>query len=150
MSWKIKLHCNQPFFTYQNGKLKGQGINEQLEVNQCFLCAGVWFDKGELEKYLAERVRLIGSTDEAAFVSKATDDKVGKCPRCNVEMKKERAPKDSSVTIDRCGQCGGVWLDDVETDKLERASVPVIERFLKKVMKYKELMNKKNGKSFNA
>lgn len=43
------------------------------------------------------------------------EDKIIKCPRCNINMKKVTK---KGVTIDVCKKCHGMWLDDGEIDKL--------------------------------
>ncbi len=127
---QVNLHS-----VYASGKLKGQGKTEQLEIDQCFVCAGVWFQKGELDKYLKERMTIVGASRPSESPVEYLDHKPGKCPQCQAEMKKDRAPKDPKVQIDKCEKCGGIWLDDVEIDKLERAALTIIEKVLMRFTK---------------
>ncbi len=103
--------------------LKGEDLTEEIKLDQCFVCNGVWFDAGELEKYLAEKVTILDSPAIDYKLRKEQNAKIGKCPRCGVDMVKKKAPKDPSVTIDSCEQCKGIWLDNTEIDRLEKANV---------------------------
>ena len=55
-----------------------------LELDQCFSCGGVWFDKGELEKYTKEGLTIIDSPSLSNEMDKLLDKKEGKCPRCDI------------------------------------------------------------------
>ena len=44
-------------------------------------------------------------------------EKLLKCPRCNVKMEKL---KKENVVIDVCNKCGGMWLDKGEMEKLAK------------------------------
>ena len=110
------------FETSEVKELQGATVTYNLELDKCFVCGGVWFDKGELDKYLTEKVTVIDSSSVGADLDKELDAKKGNCPRCQVEMKKTAAPKDPSITVDTCEKCGGVWLDSTEIDRLECAN----------------------------
>ena len=40
-----------------------------------------------------------------------------KCPKCGGEM---QPVVQDSIEVDRCGQCGGLWFDRMELDKLRK------------------------------
>ncbi len=122
---KITVNLNK---VYRSKSLRGEGLTEEIELDQCFVCKGVWFDAGELEKYLAEKVTIVDSPSIGPKLKKEQDEKIGKCPRCGIDMSKKKAPKDSSVTIDFCQQCKGVWLDNTEIDRLEKAGMGFIHK----------------------
>ena len=86
-------------------ELKGAAISQTLEVDQCFVCGGVWFDKGELDKYTTEKVTVIDAPSIGAGLDKEMDKKEGKCPRCSVVMKKIPYEKEKSITMDVCEKC---------------------------------------------
>lgn len=48
-------------------------------------------------------------------MSKETTDTPLRCPRCAITMDKETK---GDVTIDICGKCHGMWLDDNEIERL--------------------------------
>ena len=124
---KITISLNE---AYKSGKIKGKGVTEELELDQCFVCKGVWFDSGELDKYMNEGVTVIDSPPIDSQIKNDQDKKIGKCPRCGVDMIKKEAPKDSSVTIDFCQQCNGVWLDNTEIDRLEKANLGIVGKIM--------------------
>lgn len=103
-------------------ELKGAAISYTLELDKCFVCGGVWFDKGELDKYLTEEITIVDSPALGGGLDRKLDEKKGKCPRCQIELKKTPAPQDKNMTVDMCEKCGGLWLDSTEIDRLERTT----------------------------
>lgn len=124
---RIVVRLNE---AYRSNLLKGEGLTSELELEQCFVCKGVWFDAGEIEKYMDEKVTIIDSPPLEPKLKKELNEKIGKCPCCGVDMVKQKAPKDPSVTIDVCEQCKGVWLDNSEIDRLEKANLGFKEKII--------------------
>ena len=91
-----------------------------LEVDQCFSCGGVWFDRGELEKYTKEGLTIIDSPSLGPDMDKEMDQKEGICPRCQLVLDKVPYQKDPSIMLDTCHKCGGIWLDSTEVDRIEK------------------------------
>ena len=114
--------------TYTTGKNKGEKIRR--EVDQCFECNGVWFDAKELERYLNENLTVINSPEVCPTLKQVHDEKIGHCPTCDIELSKEQAPKDKNVTIDKCQQCQGIWLDMTEIDLLEEQNDESMNKLL--------------------
>lgn len=110
-------------------ELQGATATYELHVDKCFVCGGVWFDKGELDKYLTDQINVIDSPALGGGLDEKLGEKKGNCPRCHIRMKKTAAPKDADMTLDLCEQCHGVWLDSTEIDRLERASKPKLGFF---------------------
>lgn len=84
---------------------------EGVEVDRCVGCHGIWFDARELE-----RLREI----PAAEAVDDGDPRVGRrfndapramCPRCRVPMIRMLDGQQRHVWLERCGTCGGTWLD---------------------------------------
>lgn len=122
-------------------QLQGAGIQYELRLDQCFVCGGVWFDKGELNRYLSENLRIIDSPSLGQKMDKDMDDKHGPCPRCQVKMNKVPAANTKSITTDHCPKCEGIWLDSTEIDRLERANKPgssILENLFKSFSKNKK------------
>jgi len=88
-------------------------------IDHCPLCAGLWFDEGELQYGLAG-----GGREELKRLSTAThapeehDLKPGSCPRCRAPLTRIPSPGRKDLFIDACGLCGGVWYDGGEVDDL--------------------------------
>lgn len=91
---------------------------EDIELDQCDRCSGIWFDSGELQRILGRK-----STDElrSRAKNKREDDaKRATCPRCKGEGKLVQvASLSSDIHIDTCSICGGQWLDGGELEVLQ-------------------------------
>jgi len=88
-----------------------------IELDQCLVCNGVWFDVKELDQYLAEKQVILDSPKTSDYTEH--EKKEGKCPRCEQVLEKKPAPKGAGFFIDVCSKCEGIWLDSSEIDKLE-------------------------------
>ncbi len=103
--------------------LKGALIVEyqNIELDYCPVCHGVWFDAGELEllvdaaglgnhrRYLEEIIHA----PEAA-----TSEKKRKCPICHHKMKKTYIDEDKKIIVDICHVGDGIWFDGGEVENL--------------------------------
>ena len=103
-------------------ELQGAVLSQTLEVDQCFVCGGVWFDKGELDKYVSEKITIIDSPSLGKAMDQELNEKEGKCPRCKEVLKKEPYKNEATIILDVCGKCGGFWLDSTEIDRIERTN----------------------------
>jgi Zn-finger nucleic acid-binding protein len=61
-----------------------------LTVDQCFVCNGVWFDAGEIEKYIEKKLTIVDSPMIDLDTMLDLDKKIVKCPRCNIDMVKNQ------------------------------------------------------------
>ncbi len=91
----------------------------KLSYDMCEECGSFWLDEGELNK-LAYQVTgdiEICSIEKAKDISQHTK----RCPRCeDIELDKVVFLKISDIILDRCGNCGGYWLDGGELDLVNR------------------------------
>lgn len=98
------------------GKLVTVSI-EDIYVDQCDRCGGIWFDALELERVLAE-ARVAPPLGRGA-VRPGDDDRRGRCPRCRVEAYLVQvASRTAPIHVDTCANCGGKWLDGGELELL--------------------------------
>lgn len=90
---------------------------EDVELDRCDACSGIWFDSGELQKILGKKsIDRIRSMAEA---SKDDDARRATCPRCKGEGKLVQVTSlTSDIHIDTCAVCGGQWLDGGELEIL--------------------------------
>ena len=98
-------------------------LNE-VEIDYCTQCAGIWLDAGELEQLLGDTKKsqeLINSFK----VDSHNAEVARKCPICDKKMQKivigSTEPK---LLIDKCGKGDGLWFDKGElNDIVEKAQL---------------------------
>ena len=87
---------------------------DEVEVDFCLDCQGIWLDAGELEMLLSDTEaakKLLASFQTAAKCS----EKPRKCPICLKKMKKILVgPEASAALIDKCRLGDGLWFDKGE------------------------------------
>ncbi len=105
---------------------------QNVELDYCPVCHGVWFDAGELE-LLIEAARL---GDHRSYLDgiinapeAATPEKKRKCPICRRKMKKTYIDEDKKILVDICHVGDGIWFDGGEINHLVKA---LIEKSLAK------------------
>ncbi len=92
---------------------------EGVEVDRCPRCEGMYFDKGELEHMLVSRSAEGVDRSEFTVLSDKHDMMVGRCQRCDVEMRPMVGH--AGLRIDRCPNCGGIYLDQGELAAMRNA-----------------------------
>jgi Zn-finger nucleic acid-binding protein len=99
-----------------------------LEIDQCPSCGGIWFDPGELEKYLGAKIKPLSVPKTTAKTALQLDAETGGCPRCAVPLEHRPDHYNPGVTIDLCGKCGGTWVDGDELARAGGGELPFSER----------------------
>jgi Zn-finger nucleic acid-binding protein len=104
---------------------------EDIEVDLCPSCNGLWLDHGELERMSKkipseiDRLRKLLAKREAT--PPVPSDITNSCPACTGQMKEVKL---GTIHIDYCTRCRGVFLDRGELDaalkaiKDSKATVP--------------------------
>jgi len=87
---------------------------QEVEVDYCTDCSGIWLDAGELELLLGDSQRAEQLLQSFKIDSTRTE-KPRKCPICLKKMKKiivglSTAP----LLIDKCARGDGLWFDKGE------------------------------------
>lgn len=88
-----------------------------VKVDQCDHCGGLWLDQSELGQLLELEESVVKSLRRGQTRAGA-DHQRGKCPRCHHEMLRVASAIRRDVTVDKCPDCGGVWLDGGEFARL--------------------------------
>ncbi|MFC1951472.1 zf-TFIIB domain-containing protein [Chloroflexota bacterium] len=95
--------------------------HDNIELDYCVNCSGVWFDAEELE-LLLEAMQLEEnslSLDSILTTPEAKSaEKKRKCPRCDRKMKKATVSHEPEVLIDACSWGDGLWFDSGEVGQL--------------------------------
>jgi Zn-finger nucleic acid-binding protein len=88
-----------------------------IQIHECGHCKGRWFDRDELRQAKDRTDQDLRWLDFDPFGADADKNKTpsrGKqCPRCEIRMDAIKYDR-SNVTIDKCPQCFGIWLDHNE------------------------------------
>lgn len=90
---------------------------DEVEIDHCPACGGIWLDAGELELLLGDPAQ--GDHFLSSFeTDKVTEEKSRKCPICRKRMEKVSAGTDGKVRVDRCRKNDGIWLDEGELEQI--------------------------------
>lgn len=92
-------------------------VHQGVEIDQCTECSGIWFDKGEYDKMLkVSDIKDLKIKNNEHF---DYDHKRAHCPRCGGEKLMMQVPSvNPDIHMDKCSQCGGIWLDGGEFEEL--------------------------------
>ncbi|MBC8274740.1 MAG: zf-TFIIB domain-containing protein [Chloroflexi bacterium] len=92
-----------------------------IELDYCNDCHGVWFDSTELE-LLLQSMSLDSQNllldDILKSPEAMTQEKKRKCPICGQKMKKTIIGKHPGLLVDICPQEHGLWFDGGEVAQL--------------------------------
>lgn len=97
---------------------------EDVEIDYCTDCGGIWLDAGELELLLGEPRKAAALL--ASFKADAEcKERTRKCPICDKKMQKiVVGSAKPSLLIDKCSRGDGLWFDRGElNDIFERAKL---------------------------
>ena len=85
---------------------------EEIEIDHCTACGGVWLDAGELELLLDDGTNtkeLIASLTPV----QSAEEKV-RCPICSKKLDKVEFGTVQKILLDRCPRNDGIWFDEGE------------------------------------
>lgn len=88
---------------------------DQIEVDYCTNCHGVWLDDGELELLIqdsGEKNKLLNSFT----IDKNSKEKFIKCPICSKKMNKVLCGDINKITLDKCSRHHGLWFNKGELE----------------------------------
>ncbi len=90
---------------------------EQIEIDYCTHCSGLWLDAGELEL-------MIETDQEREYLNTLfkedlkNKEKSYRCPICSKNMIKVSAGNKGEVLIDKCPKNHGLWFDKGELENV--------------------------------
>jgi Zn-finger nucleic acid-binding protein len=96
----------QAFFAKASAGAEAWGATEDVEVDRCEGCGGIWFDWGELAQVLGKPLQpelLEGETSR-------------RCAYCRISMLPAVLP--GGVPVETCSACRGIYLDAGELREL--------------------------------
>jgi Zn-finger nucleic acid-binding protein len=107
---------------------------DEVEVDYCLSCSGIWLDAGELEMLLVD-------SNEAQTVlnsfkpDKNCDEKPRRCPICLKKMEKILVGPDKICKlIDKCRKGHGLWFDKGELQDVIKMGSFDKERKIQKLL----------------
>ncbi len=97
---------------------------EEVEIDYCTDCGGIWLDAGELETLLGEPEKAAQLLTSFKPNPKAAE-KPRKCPICDKKMQKIIVGQSQPILlIDKCAKGDGLWFDNGELhDIFDRAQL---------------------------
>ena len=94
---------------------------DEVEVDHCLDCGGIWLDSGELEMLLDGSNEAKNLLDSFT-VTKKCEEKMRKCPICMKKMEKIMAGTvESAILIDKCRKGHGLWFDSGELQDIVKS-----------------------------
>ncbi len=105
----------------------GHGMEEiahdDVEIDRCTHCKGLWFDAGEAERLKgidgSEKIDIGDSKEGWKWDSHADID----CPRCDKQMEKGHDPKQKHIWFEACPDGHGMFMDAGEFSDYKEESV---------------------------
>jgi uncharacterized protein len=91
--------------------------HQNIELDYCLKCTGVWFDSGELDllvSVLKSEGAELSNQELSAPRAAKSDEAKRKCPICGRKMNKVLIGQNPEVLIDACPQGDGLWFDGGE------------------------------------
>ncbi len=102
--------CKEPMIVVEH---------ENIELDYCDNCHGVWFDAGEVELLMETMGLEAAGLDSLHLAPEAkSSEEVRRCPICNKKMKKVALGREPVLLIDVCPQEDGLWFDSGEVGQL--------------------------------
>ena len=83
---------------------------QNVEVDLCVKCQGMWFDRGELAKASGTEFQEAASAETLRGGRRPGRS----CPDCAVPLYEHELVAESDVMIDQCPRCSGLFLDKGE------------------------------------
>ncbi len=93
-------------------------LNE-VEIDYCPVCEGIWLDEGELE-LLLENASEKDSLIESFTPCYHSGEKRYRCPICSKKMNKIIVSAGTAIVIDKCRKNHGLWFDKGELQEIIR------------------------------
>ncbi|MCS7300280.1 MAG: zf-TFIIB domain-containing protein [Fimbriimonadales bacterium] len=91
-----------------------------VTIDVCPACAGVWFDQDELVRLNELDDDILPRIDSLYQPQVVAYDPPWErlCPVCRTALHPYNYLYTSSIRLDNCDQCGGVWVDNGELEKM--------------------------------
>lgn len=88
-----------------------QVAHDDIEIDRCTICSGIWFDAGELQMLRKKQAVAAIDIGKASIGKKHNKIDSYPCPRCSGEMIRMVDPKQAHIWYEMCGACDGSFFD---------------------------------------
>jgi Zn-finger nucleic acid-binding protein len=97
-------------------------------VEVCPACKGEWLPAGELQKivehhnevFTEKEIASLPAVDKQIFTAERDDHDELDCPACkDAQMEHFNYGDTSGIILHKCTECGGIWMDKDELEKVE-------------------------------
>lgn len=105
---------------------------QDVEVDRCQICKGIWFDEGESEKLRSPKAAAKLDTGDPWEGKQLDFINRYQCPRCGGKMTRAVDSKQQHIQFETCNDCHGSFFDAGEFKDLSSRS---ISDLFKRVMK---------------
>lgn len=91
-----------------------------IELDVCPACGGIWFDDGELRTLMEQGEQAVQHVEKEAVPHREQVAKTSErqCPACRIPLDTYCYNYSSTVKLDSCRKCGGIWVDNGELDAI--------------------------------
>ena len=90
---------------------------DEIEIDYCLRCKGIWLDEGELELLLEDAEEKDAVLASCAVRTDIREERI-RCPICLKKMDKVTAGTSAEVIIDKCKKNHGIWFDEGELERV--------------------------------
>ncbi|EEF62285.1 zf-TFIIB domain-containing protein [Pedosphaera parvula] len=109
----------------QTRTLATHSLDQDLASWRCDSCQGQWINSFQFSKWIEQHRfghRVEGPVQTFELASNETKSaKV--CPECSRIMTKFKVGNSLPFSLDRCGNCGGIWFDKNEWEMLQGSNL---------------------------
>jgi Zn-finger nucleic acid-binding protein len=100
-----------------------QLVYDDVEIDRCTICKGLWFDAGEIELLQNKEAAVAIDTGDADTGKRHNTTDNYPCPRCAGEMIHMVDPKQTHIWYEECGSCKGSFFDAGEFADLSEFTI---------------------------
>ena len=119
---------------------------EDVEIDRCSACQGIWLDYEEIVTILKERQVKFSDEDMEAMKARISDNMPEveeqhqlPCPKCSINMRTVNYQANTGVIIDRCPKNCGLWFDPNELEAVQANAEYWEDQSQKQMTKWKQL-----------
>jgi Zn-finger nucleic acid-binding protein len=101
------------------GKLESL-VYQNIEIDRCSCCAGMWFDCLEAEQLRKHQGSEMVDVGSCQGLPCDRSEKQLQCPRCHAKMMQMLDLDLYALWYEKCSKCQGIWLDAGEFKKFKQ------------------------------